>query len=97
MLLCLYSILVSTVSVISDDLQVQLTGLGGLRGERVEARNGVPYLQFLGLPYAEPPTGERRLRPPVSVSAWPDVRDATQFGPHCLQMPLRTPEKITGS
>ena len=90
-------IFLSTVPVISEDVRVQLTGLGGLRGDRGLARDGAPYYQFLGIPYAEPPTGERRLRPPVAVSAWEDVRDATQSGPLCLQMPLRTPEKIVGS
>ena len=61
------------------------------------ARNGDPYYQFLGVPYAQPPTGERRFRPPLAVTAWQDVRDATEVCAPCLQMPLRTPEKITGS
>ena len=61
------------------------------------ARNGDPYYQFLGVPYAQPPTGERRFRPPLAVTAWQDVRDATKVCAPCLQMPLRTPEKITGS
>lgn len=34
-----------------------------------------------GIPYAAPPTGERRLRAPGSVVAWTGVRDATEFGP----------------
>ena len=100
MLLWLYCILLSTVPVrsdVSDDVQVHLTGLGDLRGGRGVARNGAPFYQFRGIPYAQPPTGERRLRRPLAVSAWQDVREATEFGPHCLQMPLRTPEKIIGS
>ena len=61
------------------------------------ARNGDPYYQFLGVPYAQPPTGERRFRPPLAVTAWKEVRDANEVCAPCLQMPLRTPEKITGS
>lgn len=42
-------------------------------------------VQFLGVPYAEAPIGERRWRP-----SWPQARaggilDATQFGPSCPQ------------
>lgn len=39
----------------------------------------------LGVPYAEPPVGERRWRPPVSVAEWAGVRKAQNFGPICPQ------------
>jgi para-nitrobenzyl esterase len=42
---------------------------------------------FLGLPYAAPPTGNLRWRPPQSAASWSGVRDATQFGPSCPQAP----------
>lgn len=38
-----------------------------------------------GLPYALPPTGDRRWRPPAPVPAWDGIRDATAFGPACPQ------------
>ena len=41
--------------------------------------------EFLGLPYAAPPTGELRWRPPRPPAAWGGVRDATQFAPSCPQ------------
>src|SRR6516165_7349203 len=40
---------------------------------------------FLGLPYAAPPTGNLRWRPPQPAAAWTGVRPATQFGPSCPQ------------
>jgi len=40
---------------------------------------------FLGLPYAAPPTGKLRWRPPQPASSWSGVRDATQFGASCPQ------------
>ena len=42
---------------------------------------------FLGLPYAAPPTGNLRWRPPQPAAGWSGVRDATQFGPSCPQLP----------
>ena len=81
----------------SSHVEVTLPGIGGLTGAAGRARNGDLYYQFLGIPFAEPPTGDRRLRPPVRASPWKGTRDASKFGAHCLQMPLRTPTEVTGS
>jgi para-nitrobenzyl esterase len=40
---------------------------------------------FRGLPYAAPPTGNLRWRPPEPAAKWNGVRDATQFAPSCPQ------------
>jgi para-nitrobenzyl esterase len=41
--------------------------------------------EFLGIPYAAPPVGALRWRPPQPAARWHGVRDATQFAPHCPQ------------
>ncbi|KAJ7059269.1 extracellular triacylglycerol lipase precursor [Mycena amicta] len=50
---------------------------------------------FGGIPYAEPPLGEGRLRPP-QLKTTLDVEkfDATEFGPACLQVGL-SPDAIS--
>jgi len=45
--------------------------------------NGV--ISWKGIPYAKPPIGELRWRVPQSVQAWSEVKDATKFGPACMQ------------
>ena len=49
--------------------------LGRLRGTQ---RGGVAL--FRGVPYAAPPVGARRLRPPEAPEPWGGVRDATRAG-----------------
>ncbi len=42
---------------------------------------------FRGLPYAAPPVGDLRWRPPRPLADWPGVRDATRFAPSSPQPP----------
>lgn len=41
--------------------------------------------QFLGIPYAAPPIGELRWKPPQDVPRWTTTRDATSYGNVCAQ------------
>jgi para-nitrobenzyl esterase len=44
-------------------------------------------VKFLGIPYAAPPTGDLRWRPPQPRTAWKGIRKATAYGPACPQQP----------
>ena len=46
--------------------------------------NGV--YEFKGIPYAAPPTGELRWRPPQPVAHWQEPLDATSFANTCPQV-----------
>ncbi|KAB0405906.1 hypothetical protein E2I00_012799 [Balaenoptera physalus] len=63
------------------------TNFGKIRGIKKELNNEIlgPVIQFLGIPYAAPPTGEHRFQPPEPPSPWSDIRNATQFAPVCPQ------------
>ena len=42
---------------------------------------------FRGIPFAAPPTGDLRWRPPQPVTSWEGVRAADEFGNVCVQPP----------
>ena len=57
------------------------TAHGAVQGTAVDGVH-----EFLGIPYAAPPFGVRRLRPPQPVHGWSGVRDATRLGPEPPQV-----------
>ena len=58
------------------------TRQGKLRGKRVAP--GI--LRFAGIPYAQPPVGELRFKPPRPPQPWNGIRDARDFGPVGIQV-----------
>ncbi len=51
----------------------------------VEGKDDGAVHAFLGIPYAAPPVGDLRWKPPVAAALWTGVRKATEFGAHCMQ------------
>lgn len=61
---------------------------GEVRGVRTDG-----LCLYHGLPYAAPPVGRLRWRPPHPAQPWPGIRDAFESGPACAQPPRR-PDSI---
>jgi para-nitrobenzyl esterase len=68
------------------------TSLGPVEGLR---RDGADV--FLGIPYALPPTGERRLAAPVAAAAWTEPLRATIPPSACPQLPSPDPAGLASS
>jgi para-nitrobenzyl esterase len=65
------------------------TTLGAVAGLRLQN----DCVAFLGIRYAQPPTGALRWRPPLPPPAWDGVCDAVNFGAACIQ-PATLPDSI---
>uniref|UniRef100_A0A3P8ZBX3 Carboxylesterase type B domain-containing protein n=1 Tax=Esox lucius TaxID=8010 RepID=A0A3P8ZBX3_ESOLU len=63
------------------------TQYGKLRGVRVPLPSEIlgPVDQYLGVPYAASPVGEKRFLPPEPPSSWSGIKNATHFAPVCPQ------------
>ncbi|HME27459.1 MAG TPA: carboxylesterase family protein [Acetobacteraceae bacterium] len=71
----------TSASVRADELQVTVAS-GALSG--LASRDGL-VRSFKGVPYAAPPVGSLRWRPPEPVAAWQGTREANRFSPICPQ------------
>lgn len=57
------------------------TRYGMIKGKKKEG-----FLTFRGIPYARPPVGDLRFRPPQDPEPWEGIRDCTSFGAPALQL-----------
>ena len=90
---CYYAVVYMPLAIQSVRVS---TKYGDLEGILTAYRNATgPYKsisKFLGIPYAAPPIGELRLKPPQLPAEWkPSVRSAKRHGNICLQGPELEP------
>lgn len=76
---CLLGLFLNSASAFSDHPVVR-TSNGPVSGI---AQSGLQ--MFLGIPYAQPPVGELRWRPPHPAKPWRGVRRADNYGAICEQ------------
>jgi para-nitrobenzyl esterase len=69
-------------------MTIAQTAYGEVRG--TEIADGI--ITWRGIPYARPPVGDLRFRPPEPPLPWPGVRDAAAYGSRSLQPPSQLSE-----
>lgn len=82
---------ITTVAAGSEFPEVTTT-VGRLRG----ISEGNVHV-FRGIPYALPPQGDLRWRPPVASEPWKGLREATEYGSRCLAVDWQNHSKREGS
>lgn len=89
--------LVTLVRSFEDAPRVR-TPLGAIKGYYKVSYNGRQYEAYEGIPYALPPIGKLRFKPPQRLPPWMGELAATKFGSPCLQYTqLSTDERVEGA
>ena len=65
--------------------QPELTSSVRVDGGQISGLDEGAVRTFRGIPYAAPPVGDLRWRPPEPVRSWAGVRRCTAYGPSCVQ------------
>ncbi|XP_045194483.2 cAMP-regulated D2 protein-like [Mercenaria mercenaria] len=93
----LYSLIISLAAFFTNDDVVVQTKYGKIQGVQTSKSRA-----FLGVPYAAPPVGEMRWRPPEHPSPWSGILDATAVKAGCYQLacasmnpPILCPKQVS--
>nr|CAH7751053.1 unnamed protein product [Callosobruchus chinensis] len=86
----IFAILVSSATVImcnciDSECPIVATKSGLVEGTQEQSERGRVYFAFRGIPFAKPPVGERRFKPPERTDNWTDIYSAKTNAVHCLQ------------
>jgi len=71
----------ASLFALNDPIRVEQGQLSGTTGKNPEVR------VYKGIPYAAPPVGDLRWKPPQRAASWQGVREAKEYGNACWQAP----------
>ncbi|XP_058792783.1 juvenile hormone esterase-like [Phymastichus coffea] len=93
-----YLLHILIIGIEAKDTQVVQTSKGLVQGEVLKTViDSVEYSSFKGIPYAEPPLGYLRFKPPVPKNPWQDILSTRIEGPNCVQKDFIYQTNYTGS
>jgi carboxylesterase type B len=77
--------LFADVLTLDEQPYLQNTRLGEIKGIQKVVNNGTTVFNFLNIPYAKAPFGNRRFAKPEPFGKWEGTLDATKLGKACIQ------------
>ncbi|XP_057332138.1 juvenile hormone esterase-like [Microplitis mediator] len=79
-------------------VRIVRTNKGVVRGEILKTVGWkMEYASFKGIPYAKPPLGRRRFKPPEEMDPWIEIRTTKAEPPSCVQWDHDASLRIYGS
>ncbi|XP_072015175.1 cholinesterase 1-like [Amphiura filiformis] len=75
------------VAAYAQSNPVETITTGRIMGKRITVNGSTEVDAFLGIPFAEPISGERRFKHPVAKAPWSGVFNAREYGHGCWQSP----------
>jgi len=81
----LLAAMILSLPAAADTAPIVVTSAGKVQGTAAGQVHA-----FKGIPYAQPPTGAMRWKPPLPAQKWKGVRDASQYGAACIQPKPKT-------
>ncbi len=85
--LCCLAVMASQIFVSGADAQDPKVDVVSIDTGRVQGSADAGVISFKGIPFAAPPVGKLRWRPPQPAAKWNGIRQVTQFGHDCMQVP----------
>lgn len=92
---CVHHQFSAVVSAAREPPMVKIPDQGLLMGVHLKMFRTQVIAAFLGVPFSQPPTGQRRFQPPVNdpLPRWDGIRNATTLPAECWQNPLQPMSK----
>jgi para-nitrobenzyl esterase len=79
---CMCMVLFPPAFAPAQEAPIVKTEFGSMKGK---LSNGGKVNVFLGIPFAAPPVGALRWKPPQPPAAWTGIRETTNYGSRCMQ------------
>lgn len=84
----LISIMLGSVLGVSVQAQTQNNDIVQIDAGKIQGATTQDVIAFKGIPFAKPPVGDLRWKAPQPVSSWDGIKQTTEYGHDCMQLPF---------